>query len=97
MLADVDALRRELATQLTAAELGLHGNPENLTDPKEKLKEVIRLVNDKEKHYRERQIGELYAALGADMSLASLENLKSYRRFRDFAKEGLIAIGNLQP
>lgn len=96
MLADTDTLKNTMNTKLTNAQLGLHGNPENYTDPKQKLIEVIRIVNAEKDRYLPIQIGELYDPLGNDVSLAILGNLASYQRFREAARAGLVDVGYLQ-
>jgi hypothetical protein len=96
LLADTDTLRGTLNTQLTASQLGLQGNPESYTDPKQKLIDVIRIVNAEPARYIKVEKGTLYAPMGADCSLAELRKLASFSRFEAAARAGLVEIGYLQ-
>lgn len=96
LLADTGALRRTLNTQLTDGQLSLPGNPENYTDPKQKLIDVVRIVNAEPARYTKVNIGELYAPMGADCSLTELRKLASFNRFEAAARAGLLEIGYLQ-
>lgn len=96
MLADTDTLRRTLNTEMTDADLRLYGSPENYTDPKKKLSEVIRIVNAEPSRYTPIELSELYAPIGADCSLETLRRLASFQRFEEAARAGLVEIGYLR-
>ncbi|GAB4010965.1 hypothetical protein GCM10028808_23250 [Spirosoma migulaei] len=89
MLADKDALKAEIGTDKTDAQLGLIRSPESVADPKETIKEAIRLAFDHRARRSRNQvsISDLYEPLGAMVSLERLALLPSYQKFKEAVRE----------
>lgn len=89
MLADIDALKTEIGTDKTDAQLGLTRLPESIADPKETINEAIRLAFDHRSRRSRNQvsIGELYEPMGVTADLAKLSTLPSYQRFREAVRD----------
>lgn len=86
MLVDSDALTEALNTDLDLADLGIPKPKfsERPADPKQLLKDAVRISQEKSTKRRRSQIhiSDLYAEL-ADISLDKLMILPSYQQFRD--------------
>lgn len=89
MLADKPALKYEMNTILSDADLGLIRPPEQIADPKACIKEAIRLslAHKTKRHRHELTIGDLYEPLGAKAGLVQLASLPSYQKFREAVRE----------
>lgn len=89
MLVDKDALKEEIGTDKTDAQLGLTRLPESIANPKETIKEAIRLAFDHRPRRSRNQVSvsELYEPLGAIVSLERLALLPSYQKFREAVRE----------
>lgn len=84
MLADCDLIRQELGTSLTNAQLGIDGDPEKFADPKAKIESAIRKASQNATHKKPVKgvtIDDLYQIVGMKISLNSLEQLSSFRKF----------------
>ena len=83
MLSDTTLFKDEIGTNRSEIELGIHKNPETYKDPKEIIKEAIRISRQDETKRRRRnlKIHELYSSIGQKIDLTALENLKSYQKF----------------
>lgn len=84
MLSDTSLLKKEIGTDKTDVELCIEKHPERYNDPKEVIRNAIR-IGRQEFSRRSRHklsIEELYAPIGQKISLASLETLPSYQKFR---------------
>jgi hypothetical protein len=95
MLADAQLLKEELGTQKSNVELGIHKNPEDYGDPKDAIKNAIRISRQKETKRRRKnlKIDELYSSIGQKLGLATLNSLKSYRKFMDSVKAAYQKMG----
>ena len=85
MLADKELLKREIGTQKADIELGLHRLPESIADPKDTIKEAIRIGRqDMTKRRRnDLTINDLYQIIGSSINIERLHNLSSYKKFRE--------------
>ena len=85
MLADKELLKREIGTQKADIELGLHRLPESIADPKDTIKEAIRIGRqDMTKRRRnDLTINDLYQIIGSSINIHCLHNLSSYKKFRE--------------
>lgn len=93
MLADKDVFREEIGTALSISSLGLNIKPENITDPKHKIEEVIRIAySNQPKRRKTLDISELYLPMGQKTSLQKLSNLKSYSKFKQYARSILVRL-----
>lgn len=84
MLANRELLRSEIGTELTNAQLGIDGDPEQMADPKNKIIEAIRRAKNSEAPKQRvivDDISELYSILGNKIDICDLERLDSFCRF----------------
>ncbi|MEN0003294.1 MAG: DUF4276 family protein [Bacteroidota bacterium] len=96
MLADEDLLKDEIGTNQSLAVLGITNKPEHISNPKEKLKEVIRAAFAKHKGRRKQlNIAELYLPIGQKAKLEKLRALTSFKKFEESAREALIKMNYL--
>jgi Domain of unknown function (DUF4276) len=96
MLADIDLIKDEIGTTLSNETLGLNKNPEIISDPKDTIKEAIRLsFSAYPKRRNKLQINELYAPIGQKISLQKLGKVKSYIKFRDAVRQSFINLNYL--
>ena len=98
MLADKELLKSEIGTQRTNIELGIHPTPESIANPKETIINAIRIVqSDLTRRQRNRglNISELYQIIGQKIELNQLENLDSYRKFKESLKSAFKELGFL--
>jgi hypothetical protein len=85
MLADTEVLKSELGTNETNEKLGINKHPESFADPKQILINIIKITREnltKRRRYK-LKIDELYQPLGQKIKLENLENLSSYKKFKD--------------
>ena len=85
MLADTILLKKELRTKISDDELGINKPPETIANPKQAIEEAIRITRKGISKRKRNQfgIGELYETIGAKISLDSLRQLSSFRKFED--------------
>ena len=88
MLADKELLKNYLRTKKTYKELGIDVKPENVADPKEKIKNAIRKAKEhqtkrKRKSRSNLEISDLYQIIGTNLALEKLEPLSSYKKFEE--------------
>lgn len=98
MLADKELLKSEIGTELSNFDLGIHPIPESIANPKETITNAIRIVQSdltKRKRNRGLDISELYQIIGQKLELSQLENLESYRKFKDSLKSAFKELGFL--
>lgn len=82
MLADKSVFKDEISTQLADHDLGIDRPPETYNNPKEIIKEAIRLAQAGLPRRRQKlNISDLYSPLGQKISLLSLKQLPSYQNF----------------
>ena len=98
MLADKELLKSEIGTELSNTDLGIHPKPESIAKPKEAIENAIRIVQSdltKRKRNRGLDISELYQIIGQKLELSQLENLESYRKFKESLKRAFRELGFL--
>ncbi|SFF14100.1 DUF4276 family protein [Thermoflexibacter ruber] len=98
MLADTTLLKEQIGTTQSDAELGLHRNPEEVNNPKNLIREIIRATQaDRKQRQRGREldISDLYQIIGQSLELSSLERLSSYQNFKQEVREALITLNFL--
>lgn len=98
MLADKELLKSEIGTELSNFDLGIHPLPESIANPKEIITNAIRIVQSdltRRKRKRGLEISELYQIIGQKLELSQLENLESYRKFKDSLKSAFRELGFL--
>ncbi len=82
MLADKSVFKDEISTRLDNHELGIDRPPESYNDPKNIIKEAIRISQEGIARRRQKlDIADLYSPLGQKISLDSLKRLPSYQKF----------------
>lgn len=92
MLADKELFKKYIGTKKTNAQLGIDGHPETFSQPKEKIKEAIRIgrMDLPNKIKKNITIEDLYSILGEAISLESLCKFESYRDFEKNVRNALI-------
>ena len=92
MLADKNLLKEEIGIEKTDAELGIHLNPEAITNPKSLIENIIRLSKEdlpKRRRNRGLNISDLYQIIGQKIEISELEKLSSYVKFKNSLIEKL--------
>ena len=78
MLADKELLKNEIGIEKTDAELGIHLNPELISNPKNVIENIIRLSKEdetKRKRNKGLNIADLYQIIGQKIELSELKKL----------------------
>jgi len=86
MIADKKLLKDEIGISKTDFELGMHLNPELISDPKALIEDVIRLSKEdltKRRRNKGLEISDLYQIIGQKVELSELEKLPSYLKFKN--------------
>ncbi|MDX2303190.1 MAG: DUF4276 family protein [Microscillaceae bacterium] len=85
MLADKELLKRQLNTDKPDFELGIGQNPEEITQPKERIEEAIRITrqNLPKRRRRDLTISDLYLPIGQELEIDKLSQLPSFQKFRE--------------
>lgn len=99
MLADKDLLRQKISTNMSVSDLGLDGNPESMTDPKDRINQAFVRVNSPSSRNRRlcvNDISQLYEPLGNAIPTSSLMRLDSYQKFRDELRKALRVLGYIR-
>ena len=82
MLADKSVFKDEISTRLSDRELGIDKPAESNNNPKEVIREAIRIAQSGLPRRRQKlDIADLYSPLGQKISLLSLKQLSSYQKF----------------
>ena len=91
MLADKECLKREIGTTKSNNELGIDRKPEDYADPKEAIRNAIRIAyqNKPKRRRGNLDLTELYQIIGQSASLAELEQLPSYSKFCEHIESAL--------
>lgn len=91
MLADINLFLDEISTNKTKTELGLNGNPETFTNPKNKIKEALQIINQEKPKKRRKDllISDLYQIIGQKIEIDQLLNLNSFNKFYNQITESL--------
>lgn len=84
MLADTELFKKELNTNKTDFELGIHRSPESIANPKAVIEEAIRIATQgtgrRQRRYQ-LHISDLYQPVGQQVSFDKLSELPSFQRF----------------
>jgi len=88
MLADKVLLKTKIGTNMTDTDLGMNRQPEDIARPKEEIENAIRLAmqNATRRKRRNFSIADLYLPIGQEIELSKLENLTSFRDFKQNVK-----------
>ncbi len=92
MIADKKLLKEEIGVEKTDTELGIHLNPESITNPKELIEEIIRISKEdlsKRRRNKGLVISDLYQIIGQKLEFSELEKLSSYLKFKNSLKDKL--------
>jgi hypothetical protein len=91
MLSDKALLKKEIGTNMTDRDLGIDKEPERYSDPKETIKNAIRIAqrNKQKRHRRDLNISDLYMSTGQSVSIEKLKRLPSYNKFQDNIRNAL--------
>jgi hypothetical protein len=97
MLADKELLKQEIGTNKTDNELGINRQPEEIANPKEVIETAIRIARADLTRRRRSQltITDLYLPIGQSVDLDKLEQLSSYRDFKNNIREAFIQLNLL--
>ena len=98
ILSDTDLLKAEIGTIKSNIDLGIDKFPESYRDPKQCIKDAIRIARqDLPKRRRhDLTISELYLSIGQNICLKNLERLPSYQKFKEAVKDSLKKIDYLR-
>ena len=84
MLADKQLFKDEINTKLSDQDLGLTRQPEVMANPKDVIKEAIRIATENLPKRRTKvSIEDLYSSIGSQISIKKLETLSSFLKFED--------------
>lgn len=99
MLADKALLIKQIGTNKSEAELNINGNPETFTNPKERIKEAIRIGREglPRKIRNALSIDDLYDYLGGAIRIEKLKTFRAYRDFERNIREELVKLNYLNP
>lgn len=92
MLADKELLKNEIGIEGSDLELGIHKNPEEISNPKAVIENIIRISKEnqvKRKRNKGLTISDLYQIIGQKTDVSQLEKLSSYMKFKDSLKDKL--------
>ena len=98
MLADKELLKSEIGTKMSNSELGIHVTPESMADPKEVIKNALRIFQQdftRRKRNKGLDISELYQIIGQKLDIYQLEKLDSYCKFKESLKDAFKELGFL--
>jgi len=92
MLADKNLLKDEIGIDGTDIDLGIHRRPEEISNPKAVIENIIRLSKESQVKRKRRSglnISDLYQIIGQKIELSELESLPSYNKFKSSLREVL--------
>jgi hypothetical protein len=94
MLADIDLFLNEISTNKTKSQLGINGNPETFTNPKNKIKEALHIINQEKpkKRRKDLQINDLYQIIGQKIEIEKLLELNSFSKFYKQISDSLVKL-----
>ena len=97
MLADTILFKKELRTKINDDELGINKHPESIADPKRVIEDAIRVARKDvpKRKWNQFGIGELYESIGDNISLESLRQLTSFRKFEDHVRNAFKELKHL--
>lgn len=99
MLADKGLIKEEIGTDKSDIELGITGNPETIANPKNAIKEAIRIArtNIPKRRRKELKINELYLPIGQKIKIDLLDTLPSFIKFKESVRDAYRSLNYLQP
>lgn len=92
MLADKNLLKDEIGVVGTDIDLGIHRRPEEISNPKAVIENIIRFSKESQVKRKRRaglNISDLYQIIGQKIELSELESLPSYNKFKSSLREVL--------
>ncbi len=97
LLADTELFKKEIGTEKTDRELGINRLPEAIANPKECIKEAIRISRDEMVLRRRKNltINEVYMPLGQKINIEKLNALPSYLKFTESVKSAFRTLNYL--
>jgi hypothetical protein len=98
MLADIDLLLTEINTDKTCGELNLPckaRNVETIADPKTRIKEALRAAQIGSRRRSKLSISNLYTPISQKLTIRQLEQLPSFRSFKEEVRRSLIKLNYL--
>lgn len=98
MLANKSIFKEEVGTTLLDSDLDITGDPERMSDPKQKINNALKIAKERSSRNRRlniEDISELYSPLGNKIPFQDLYRLNSYNMFTDNLRKGLKALGYL--
>jgi hypothetical protein len=99
MLADKELLKSEIGTDKSNSDLGIHREPETIADPKDTIKNAIRIAKEnstKRKRRKDLNISDLYQIIGQKLALSKLDGISSYQEFKNNLRDAFKQL-NLLP
>lgn len=98
MLADIDLLLTETNTKKTCDELNLPCRPRNIemiADPKTRIKKALRIAQIGSRRRSILNISNLYSPISQKITMKQLEQLPSFRSFKEAVRRSLINLNYL--
>lgn len=97
LLADKELFKQEIGTVKSDVELGINRKPEVIADPKETIKEAIRISRQEVtlKRRKDLSINEIYMPLGQKIGMQKLNELSSYIKFKESVKAAFTKLNYL--
>lgn len=96
MLADKDLLKTEIGTNKSNEDLEIIRLPEAIADPKETIKNALRIAQlDLPKRRQRVEIGDLYQPLGQKLKIEKLNEIPSYKKFREAVRQAFVTLNYL--
>ena len=91
MLSDKELLKAEIGTDKSDADLGIGKFPEDYSNPKDCIQKAIKIGRQEmtRRRRKELNISELYQSIGQQVSLNKLDELPSYRKFKEGIRAAL--------
>jgi hypothetical protein len=91
MLADKELLKKEIGTHKNDTELDIYKNPEQYSDPKDVIKNVIRIASQERtrRHRKDMTISDMYLSIGQAISIDKLKQIASYNKFQENIRNAL--------
>ena len=98
MLANKSIFKEEVGTTLPDSDLDITGDPERMSDPKQKINNALKIAKERSSRNRRLNIddiSELYSPLSNKIPFDDLKRLNSYNKFTDNLRKALRALGYL--
>ena len=97
-LADKELLKKEIGTTKSDNDLGINRYPEGIGDPKQTIKEAIRIAREDltKRRRKDLTINELYLPIGQKIEIEKLDILPSFIKFKDSIRASFRTLNYLQ-